>query len=98
MGLPKPHHPLISVIDLTGLKNDSGISAVIFDFYVVSLKRGCDKLLYGQQPYDFDEGLMGFMSPGQVLREEETGAPKNLAGWMLFMHPDFYGTRRWLKR
>lgn len=89
MELPKPHHPLISVIDLTGLKNNSGISAVMFDFYVVSLKRGCDKLLYGQQPYDFDEGLMGFMSPGQVLREEDTGTPKNLAGWMLFIHPDF---------
>ena len=89
MGLPKPHHPLIGVIDLSGLKNDPGINAVVFDLYVVSMKRGCDKLLYGQQKYDFDEGLMAFMSPGQILRGEDGGVPQNLEGWMLFIHPDF---------
>lgn len=89
MGLPKPHHPLIGIIDLAGLKNDSGINAVLLDLYVVSLKRGCDKLFYGQQKYDFDEGLMAFMSPGQILRGEANGVPSNLAGWMLFIHPDF---------
>ncbi|WP_026994940.1 helix-turn-helix domain-containing protein [Flectobacillus major] len=89
MGLPKPHHPLIGIIDLTGLKNNSGIDTVLFDLYVVSLKRGCDKLHYGQQRYDFDEGLMAFMSPGQILRGEENGVPSHLEGWMLFIHPDF---------
>jgi AraC family transcriptional regulator, transcriptional activator of pobA len=89
MGMGKPHHPLISLIDLAGLKNDAGIQAVIFDLYVVSMKRGCDKLIYGQQKYDFDEGLMAFMSPGQILRGEENGIPSRLEGWMLFIHPDF---------
>ncbi|MDJ1469549.1 helix-turn-helix transcriptional regulator [Cytophagaceae bacterium YF14B1] len=89
MNLPKPHHPLIGIIDLKGLKNDPNINAVIFDFYVVSLKRGCNNLLYGQQKYDFDEGLMAFLSPGQVLRGEESGVPANIEGWMLFIHPDF---------
>jgi len=89
MGLPKPEHPFIGIIDLKGLKNDPNIHAVIFDFYVVSLKRGCDGLYYGQQKYDFDEGLMAFLSPGQVLRGEKNGVPPNLEGWMLFIHPDF---------
>lgn len=89
MGLPKPHHSLISIVDLKGLRNDTGIEAVVFDLYVISMKRGCDGLHYGQQKYDFDEGLMAFMSPGQVLRGEETGVPPNLDGWMLFIHPDF---------
>lgn len=89
MGLPKPQHPLIGVIDLSGLENNSDINAVLFDLYVVSLKKGCDKLLYGQQKYDFDEGLMAFMSPGQILRGEESGMPPKLEGWMLFIHPDF---------
>lgn len=89
LGLPKPLHPLIGLIDLKGLKNDTDITAVVFDLYVVSLKRGCDKLLYGQQKYDFDEGLMAFMSPGQVLRGEDGGVPHQLEGWMLFIHPDF---------
>lgn len=89
MGLAKPHHPLISIVDLNGLKNDQNIDAVVFDLYVVSMKKGCDNLIYGQQKYDFDEGLMAFMSPGQVLRGEENGVPPNLEGWMLFIHPDF---------
>lgn len=89
MQLPKPHHPLITIVDLKGLKNDPDIDAVIFDLYVISMKRGCDNLFYGQQKYDFDEGLMAFMSPGQVLRGEENGVPAKLEGWMLFIHPDF---------
>jgi len=89
MELPRPHHPLISIIDLKGLRNDTGIEAVIFDLYVISMKRGCDGLHYGQQKYDFDEGLMAFLSPGQILRGEENGVPPALEGWMLFIHPDF---------
>lgn len=93
MGLPKPQHPLIGIVDLSGLKNNYGINSVLFDLYVVSLKRGCDKLHYGQQKYDFDEGLMAFLSPGQILRGEENGVPEKLEGWMLFIHPDFlWGT------
>lgn len=88
-GLEKPHHPLISLVDVSRFKNHAAINAVIFDFYVVSLKRGCNNLLYGQQKYDFDEGLMAFMSPGQILRGEDGGIPPNLEGWMLFIHPDF---------
>ncbi|MGV3461632.1 MAG: helix-turn-helix domain-containing protein [Flavobacterium sp.] len=89
MDLPKPQHPLVGIIDLKGLQNHPDINAVIFDFYVVSMKRGCDKLMYGQQKYDFDEGLMAFMAPGQILRGEEGGVPDKLEGWMLFIHPDF---------
>jgi AraC family transcriptional activator of pobA len=42
LGLPKPHHPLIGMIELQGFKADPGISSVVFDMYVISLKRGCD--------------------------------------------------------
>ncbi len=89
MGLPKPHHPLIELIDLSQQKKDTGITAVIFDLYVITLKRGCDKLFYGQQQYDFDEGVMAFLSPGQILRGESANIPQNIEGWMLFIHPDF---------
>lgn len=89
MGLPKPHHPLIELIDLSKQKKDTGIFAVLFDLYVITLKRGCNKLFYGQQQYDFDEGVMAFLSPGQILRGESTSIPENIDGWMLFIHPDF---------
>lgn len=89
LGLQNPHHPLISIIDVANLKSETNVNSVIFDFYAVSLKRGCDNLLYGQQKYDFDGGLMAFMSPGQLLRGEENGTPPDLRGWMMFIHPDF---------
>lgn len=92
-GYDKPLHPLISILNLEGLSNSTEITTVIFDFYVVSMKRGCDKLFYGQQKYDFDEGVMAFLSPGQILRGEGNDVPANLSGWMLFIDPDFlWGT------
>ena len=90
MGLPKPQHPLIGLVNLSGLRAHADIDAVLFDLYVISLKRGCDKLQYGQQQYDFDEGLMAFMAPGQILRGEKNGPSEHLSGWMLFIHPDFF--------
>lgn len=93
-GLEKPNHPLISIIDVAQLQNQSEVNAVIFDFYVVSIKRGCNNLLYGQQKYDFDEGLMAFMSPGQILRGKKAVCrPTCKAGCYSFI-PTFYGTLR----
>ena len=70
LGLPKPEHPLISVINLESVQHQSGNEPIslVFDFYSISLKRNCKaKFKYGQQRYDFDEGVMFFMSPGQVF-------------------------------
>ncbi|MFD2968760.1 helix-turn-helix domain-containing protein [Sphingobacterium bambusae] len=87
-GNEKPHHPLIGIIDLSQSRNDAEVSAVIFDFYVITMKSGCDKLYYGQQKYDFDEGVMALMAPGQILRGT-SDANSQMKGWMLFIHPDF---------
>lgn len=88
-GNDKPHHPLIGIIDLGASQNKTDVKAVTFDFYVITMKTGCDKLYYGQQQYDFDEGVMAFLSPGQILRGETSDLPENIKGWMLFIHPDF---------
>ncbi|MFT4018650.1 MAG: helix-turn-helix transcriptional regulator [Agriterribacter sp.] len=92
--LPQPEHPLISIVDYAKLKQfTSGNSAgMIFDFYTISLKRGVGKMFYGQQQYDFDEGVMYFLSPNQVLRVEQN--PNEIinqerSGWILLIHPDF---------
>jgi len=93
MGLPKPEHPLISVINfesITQLPYNEPTN-VVFDFYSISLKRDFNgKLKYGQQEYDFDEGIMFFISPGQVFGiEVENGEGIKHSGWLLLIHPDF---------
>jgi AraC-like DNA-binding protein len=93
MGLPKPEHPLISVINFESIKHppyDESIR-VLFNFYSISLKRNFNgKMKYGQQEYDFDEGIMFFISPGQVFGiEVEKGAALQHSGWLLLVHPDF---------
>lgn len=70
MALPKAEHPLISVINFEDIKRlpDDGPKSLIHDFYSVALKRNFNgKLKYGQQEYDFDEGLLLFIAPGQVF-------------------------------
>jgi len=92
-GLPKPEHPLISVINLETVQQVPGTEPInlVFNFYSISLKRNCNtKFRYGQQRYDFDEGVMFFMSPGQVFGiEVGKDAIIKRTGWMLLVHPDF---------
>jgi AraC-like DNA-binding protein len=64
------------------------------DFYCIALKRvtGAEdlRLKYGQQPFDFNEGIMSFVSPGQVtsLAVDKDVEIKH-SGWHLIVHPDF---------
>jgi AraC family transcriptional activator of pobA len=95
--MAKPEHPLVSVISLEHFQPPAGNSqiSVVFDFYVISLKRnlqGKIKYSYGQQAYDFDEGVMYFIAPKQVFSFDADQDYKS-SGWMLLVHPDFlWGT------
>ncbi|RXK87076.1 helix-turn-helix domain-containing protein [Filimonas effusa] len=94
-GLPQPEHPLISVIDYAAIKHSTDNNPInwFFDFYSISVKRGANtRLKYGQQLCDFDEGVMFFMAPSQVLRVEvphDDNATTRNEGWILLVHPDF---------
>ena len=64
--LPKPEHPLISLIDFSLItRSSNGVSeSFIQDFYSISRKRTTNaKITYGQQQYDFDSGVLFFLSP-----------------------------------
>jgi len=95
-GLPKPEHPLVSIVDYASIKRPSEIGEVswILDFYQISVKRGIDgKFKYGQQEYnfDFDEGVMFFIAPNQVFRVQiDNHSITKRSGWMLLIHPDFF--------
>ncbi|QHV99332.1 helix-turn-helix domain-containing protein [Spirosoma endbachense] len=92
-GLPKPEHPLVSLVDygMVEYHTDETEISWMQDFYSVGLKRNIQgKFKYGQQQYDFDEGLMTFVAPKQVvsitLDKPQTIKP---SGLLLFIHPDF---------
>lgn len=91
MGLSKPMHPLISLIDMDEVAASSQEGEVHFalNFYGVSLKRNLKgKLKYGQQYYDFDEGVMAMTAPNQVLSVSNSES-YTVSGWWLVFHPDF---------
>lgn len=81
-------HPLISVFDNSITKALPNHSRMHFDFYAVFLKAGkCGELKYGRNNYDYDDGTMVFVAPGQVIeiKNEEDYQPTGLA---LLFHPD----------
>ncbi len=96
LGLPAPEHPLISLLNYADLKmpDFTGELSALFDFYYISLKKGfTNKLFYGQQTYDFDEGMLYFVAPNQILRGAGPEPDDDLSGWILLIHPDFlWGT------
>lgn len=91
-GLPKPEHPLISIVNYAELHRNTTeeSTTLFFGYYTISLKRGVSKMFYGQQKYDFDEGVLYFMAPNQILRTNNN-PNENLerSGWLLLIHPDF---------
>jgi len=93
MGHPKPEHPLISVINLESIKHFpfKEPMSLVYDFYCIALKRTPNaKYRYGQQEYDFDEGVMFFLSPKQVFGiEVNRDSESRPTGWVLLLHPDF---------
>ena len=89
--LPKPEHPLVSVINMEDIRChfDDNYKSVVYNFYSICIKKNFKGTMkYGQSYYDFDEGTMTFFSPGQVI---STVVDEDLAlnGYWLILHPDF---------
>ncbi|AKD53867.1 helix-turn-helix domain-containing protein [Spirosoma radiotolerans] len=93
-GLPQPEHPLISVVDYASIKRPTAIGDVnlIFEFYQISIKRGMNaRFRYGQQAYDFEDGVLFFAGPNQVFRlQPNRMSTVDRSGWILLIHPDFF--------
>lgn len=88
--LPKPDHPLVSVIDfaLLSYKHSDVWKHFTNDFYCIAIKTGTNgKFRYGQQDYDFEEGIMSFTKPGQVFSVRETDG-NSVNGYMLVFKPE----------
>lgn len=84
----KPMNPLISIVDYSKL--GPGIPArKLYGFYAVFLKDvKCGDLKYGMQSYDYQDGTLLFVSPGQVYGSDNVKTPIQGSGLALLFHPD----------
>lgn len=99
LGLPTLH-PLVSVIDFSKMK-PVRLARHSQNFYAVYLKEMmCGNLLYGRQTYDYQEGTVVCIGPGQVtgFAEEDLDKPlpkgqETRGNYGLLFHPDLiHGT------
>lgn len=88
----KTLHPLVSVVDLSKAEPRQ-LRRMSYGFYVVFLKEiKCGDLRYGISNYDYEEGTLIFLAPGQVIGSDgnEFYQPQGLA---LVFHADLiHGT------
>ncbi|MFP5438365.1 MAG: helix-turn-helix domain-containing protein [Bacteroidia bacterium] len=91
VGLPAPLHPLVSVVDMKNIPcvlTDGTVNSLLYNFYSICTKRDFNgKMKYGQNYYDFDNGIMTFFAPGQVISTQ--GSDVSVNGMWLVFHPDF---------
>jgi AraC family transcriptional activator of pobA len=91
-------HPLVSVIDFSKSKPWSWPGGktikVNYGLYCIFLKEiKCGDLKYGCNYYDYQEGSLVFISPGQMVEIEDFGQNFQPKGYALMFHPDMiHGT------
>ena len=86
-------HPLVSVIDnINQIPLPNG--KYRFDFYAVFLKEtACGELSYGRKKYDYEEGTLVFIGPGQLIGVSHDENYKFHKGLTLVFDPDLiHGT------
>ena len=86
-------HPLVSVVDLSEASPRQG-SRMYFGFYTIFLKDvKCGDMVYGRNTYDYQEGTLVFLAPGQVAGVNSNGETYQPKGFALVFHSDLiHGT------
>lgn len=89
--IEKPTNPLVSVIDLStvSIDMDEVEKTITYNFYSIAFKKNCDGFGYGQRHYDFDEGVMSFIAPQQIIAPQKNVSLRP-EGLLLIVHPDFF--------
>ncbi|MBC9934480.1 helix-turn-helix domain-containing protein [Chitinophaga qingshengii] len=89
LGLPAPQHPLISYVSYEGMQfqRHAISSRIMLNFYKISFIHKTNGMVrYGQHYYDFKEGGLCFMAPGQLI--SGASPERSLSGVIIFFHPD----------
>ena len=82
-------HPLITVFSQEG-KAPMPARLYKTNLYLIFLKDSfCADIVYGRKNYDYQEGTLVFMEPGQEFGLEYVGLPLSQPnGWSIAFHPD----------
>lgn len=90
IGSEKLRHPLITLLEPSKVKIVPVIKQQFtMDLYSIGLKNGHEcKIKYGRQNYDFQEGTLVCLAPGQTIEPLSVSDNKELDGWVLIFHPD----------
>lgn len=86
-------HPMVGFVNFDEVVEEGkaihGYDAIRFNCYAVFLKdaMGC-KLKYGGKDYDYDEGSLVFVGPGQVVGLTYDDPNYRPEGYALLFHPD----------
>lgn len=81
-------HPLVSVVNFSEVSSIHHFRQYI-GVYAVFLKDvKCGNITYGCQPYDYEDGTLVFISPGQVYGIDSNGQAIKPSGYALVFHPD----------
>ncbi|MCA0931308.1 helix-turn-helix transcriptional regulator [Lutimonas saemankumensis] len=90
IGFDKPTHPLISVVDVSQLetKEEQIGLRLTSSLYAIGLKDKSCGLQYGRNSYDFDEGVMYFTGPNQLMEVGSAQKKNQIKGWVINFHPD----------
>lgn len=81
-------HPLVSIVDYSKVKSLRH-SRKNFGFYAIFLKQiQCGDLMYGHSTYDYQEGTLVCVAPGQVSGTDDEKEILNPRGLALLFHPD----------
>lgn len=84
----KTLHPLISVIDLSKA-HLSTHTDIKFGFYTIMINEcKCEAHAYGHQYYDYSDGTLFCLSPGESINIEDNDRKFPSKGWILAFHPD----------
>lgn len=82
------YHPLVSVINFDDI-NEVQTFRRMMSVYAVFLKDiKCGNMTYGCQPYDYEDGTLVFVAPGQVYGIDSKGVVSKPTGYALVFHPD----------
>jgi AraC-like DNA-binding protein len=81
-------HPLVSVVNFNEIPTIHHFRRYL-GVYAVFLKNiKCGDMVYGCQPYDYEDGTLVFVSPGQVYGIDSNGIAVKPSGYGLIFHPD----------